>query len=231
MTQPVPEDLEVDGPPLSPADSLALIDAEQGRRARRIQVGAALTCGVWGVAYLVSFGLWYLTREAELPGLVAGVVTVVLFVGALVFSAWYGVRAGYGVRGPSRVSAAMYGCSWTISFFALTAVNVGLELRGVSGDLDILLWSGSSLLLAGALYLAGGALFHSWVDYVVGAWTMIAAAGSVFAGVPGNFLVLSLAGGGGFLAQAVFYGWLSRCGRVDGTGGAERALGVNVPTT
>ena len=47
----------------------------------------------------------------------------------------------------------------------------------------------------------GGALWGSWVMYGVGLWTLLGAAASVYAGVPGNYLVLSLAGGGGFLAR------------------------------
>jgi hypothetical protein len=38
-------------------------------------------------------------------------------------------------------------------------------------------------------------------------WMLIVGAASVFAGAPGNFAVLSLAGGGGFLAAAALYAW------------------------
>jgi hypothetical protein len=227
MTLPEPDDSGAAEPPLSAAESLALIDAEQGRRVRRIQAGATLTCGLWGFVYLLSFGSIYLTRKQVLPGAVAGVLTGVLFVGAIVFSAVFGARAGQGMRGPSRVTGAMYGFSWTIGYLALTAVNVGLQRNGLTDDQVVLLWSGSALLLAGVLYLAAGAIYRSWVHYTVGAWTMLAAAGSVFAGVPGNFLVLALAGGGGFLAQAVFYGWFGRRGGTRNAG--HGPVGINVP--
>ena len=199
---PPPED-----PPLSPEESLTLIKAGQTDQVRRRSLNAALLFAVWGVTYLISFGAWYLARQHVLPMLAAEVPTVVLFVGSLIFSSWHGPHSSQGVRGPSQVVGAMYGISWPISYFALAAVNVGLERTGLTEDQVTLLWSGTTLLLAGALYLAGGAVFHSWPYYAMGGWTMIAAAGSVLAGIPGNFLVLSLAGGGGFLAQAAYYAW------------------------
>jgi hypothetical protein len=215
-------------PPLSPADSMALIDAHQASRLRAGHLGAALLCGVWGVVYLVGWGAFYLSGEHVVPALVAEIMTGVLMVGAIVFSGWFGVRSGQGVRGPSQVGGAMYGFSWTIGFIALTVVNVGLRNAGLSGDQVTLLWSGSALLVVGLLYLAGGAMLRSWPQYVVGAWTMIAGAVSVDVGVPNNFLVLSLAGGGGFLAQAVYYTWRALRGHNPDSGCAG-PVGVDAP--
>ena len=221
MTQP-PD------PPLSPAESMALIDAHQTSRLRAGHLGAALLCGVWGVVYLVGWGAFYLSREHVLPALGAAILTGVLMVGAIVFSGWFGARSSQGVRGPSQVAGAMYGFSWTIGFIALTVVNVGLRRAGLSDDQVTLLWSGSALLVIGLLYLAGGAMLRSWPQYVVGAWTMIAGAASVYVGVPNNFLVLSLAGGGGFLAQAGYYTWRALRPSDPGTDGAG-AIGMDAP--
>lgn len=227
MTQPSTPPDQGDQP-LSPADSLALIDAHQASSARRGLLSAALTLGIWGVAYLVSWGAFYLAQKGILSEVLAGILTGVLMVGSIVFSAVFGVHRGHGVRGPSRVVGAMYGCSWTLGFTVLVAINVGLQNTGLTSDQVTLLWSGSVLLLAGVLFLAGGALLRSWSQYVLGAWTMITGAASVYAGVPGNFLVLSLAGGGGFLALAGFYTW--RALRPSGPGRVGSGpVGINVP--
>jgi hypothetical protein len=205
-----------------------LIDAQQAARARRGLLSAALMWGVWGFVYLISFGAFYLAQKGILSEFVAGILTAVLMVGAIVFSAVFGVRSGHGVRGPSQVVGAMYGCSWPLGFMVLTAVNVGLQNTGLTADQVTLLWSGSVLLLAGVLFMAGGALLRNWVQYGLGAWTMITGAGSIYAGVPGNFLVLSLAGGGGFLVLAGFYTW--RALRASGPGRVGSGpLGINVP--
>ena len=153
MTQP-PTPPE---PPLSPADSLALIDAQQASRARGRHLASALLCGIWGFTYLVSWGAFYLAGERVLPDVVAEILTGVLIVGVVVFSAVFGVRSSQGVRGPSQVVGAMYGFSWTLGFCALIAINVGLQQKGLTPDQVTLLWSGNVLLLVGVLFLAGGA--------------------------------------------------------------------------
>jgi hypothetical protein len=195
--------------PLTPQDSLALINKQQSSGVRRRQLASALLCGVWGFAYVISWGAFYLAREQVLPVLVAAILTGVLIIGSIAFSAWFGVHSSQGVRGPSQLTGAMYGWSWTLGSFALVAINVGLQHKGLTDDQTTLLWSGTALLFAGLLYLAGGAIFRSWPHYTIGAWTLIVAAVSVYVGVPDNYLVLSLAGGGGFLAQAAFYLWRS----------------------
>lgn len=55
------------------------------------------------------------------------------------------------------------------------------------------------------MYLAGGMLWRDRGQFALGVWMLIAGAGSAFAGVPGNFLVLALAGGGGMLLQSGYY--------------------------
>ena len=99
----------------------------------------------------------------------------------------------------------MYGWSWGLGFFALGVVNIGVTRLGLPDDAVTLLWSGSSLLLVGVLYLGGGALFQDRFQYGLGVWMLASAACSVFAGVPGNFAVVALAGGGGLLLAAGYF--------------------------
>src|SRR5664280_2378896 len=195
--------------PLSVGESLALIESQQREVHRRLGVNAALFYGPWGAAYLLGFGSVFLTYPSavplRLPGGVAAVITGVLFAAAVVLSVVNGTRVGRGVRGPSRMVGAMYGWSWTLGFSALAAVNIGVTRLGLPADAVTLLWSGSSLLLVGVLYLASGALFQDRFQYGLGVWMLVSGACSVFAGVPGNFVVVALAGGGGlFLASGYF---------------------------
>jgi hypothetical protein len=195
--------------PLSAGESLALIEQQQHEAQRRLGVNPALFYGPWGAAYLLGFGSILLTYPTlfplRLPGTAAAVITAVLFSAATVISVVTGTRAGRGVRGPSRVVGAMYGWSWTLGFCALAAVNIGVTRLGLPADAVTLLWSGSSLLLVGVLYLAGGALWQDRFQYGLGVWMLLTGAGSVLVGVPGNFAVLSLAGGGGLLLTAGYF--------------------------
>ena len=113
--------------PLSAGESLALIESQQREVHRRLGVNVALFYGPWGAAYLLGFGSVFLTYplavSLRLPSGVAAVITGVLFATAVVVSVVTGTRAGRGVRGPSRMVGAMYGCSWTLGFSALAAVN------------------------------------------------------------------------------------------------------------
>jgi hypothetical protein len=195
--------------PLTAEESLALIERQRREVHRRLGVNVALFYGPWGAAYLLGFGSVFLTYPTavpwRLPGGVAAVITGVLFATAVVVSVVTGTRAGRGVRGPSRMVGAMYGWSWTLGFSALAAVNIGVTRLGLPADAVTLLWSGSALLLVGVLYLAGGALWQDRFQYGLGVWMLVTGAGSVLAGVPGNFAVLSLAGGGGLLLTAGYF--------------------------
>jgi hypothetical protein len=195
--------------PLTAGESLALIERQHQEAQRRLVPNVALFFGPWGVAYLLGFGSIFLTYPTALPirlaGWAAAVVTAVLFASAVVITAVTGARAGRGLRGPSQAAGIMYGWSWTLGFSALTAVNLGVTRLGLPDEAVTLLWSGSSLLLVGVLYLGGGALFQDRFQYGLGVWMLVSGACSVFAGVPGNFAVVSLAGGGGLLLAAGYF--------------------------
>lgn len=200
--------IDGDGP-LSPSESLALIEREQHEVNRRLGVNVALFYGPWGVAYLLGFGAIYLSYPSpvgwHLPTAVAGVLVSVLFSAAIAISIASGMRAGRGVRGPSRAAASMYGWSWVLGFSAVGAINFGMSRLNLPADAATLLQSGNSLLLVGVLYLAGGALFQDRFQYALGVWMLATGAASVLVGVPGNFAVLSLADGGGLLLAAGYF--------------------------
>jgi hypothetical protein len=195
--------------PLPPQASLELIEREGRQVGRQLGIDPAPIFGLWGVAWLLGWGAIYLASPGALgpllPMWAAGVALGVLYAAAIALPIVRGVQAGRGVSGPSRVVGAMYGWSWTLGFCALTAINIGLMQHDLSEDTVSLLWSGSATLVIGLLYLAGGTLWCDRVQYLLGVWMLLTAAGSVFAGVPGDFAVLALAGGGGFLVQCAYY--------------------------
>lgn len=138
----------------------------------------------------------------NLPTWAAGVVLGALFAVAVAVTASESYRRGRGVEGPSHKVGVMYGRSWALALAVLFTVNVALAREGLSSALPPLVGSGSALLVVGLLYLAAGMLWCDRVQYALGAWTLVVGAASVFAGAPGNYAVLSLAGGGGFLVAA-----------------------------
>lgn len=205
---------ERDGTELSPGASLEMIESERRNVRRGLGVDPAPVFGMWGVTFLLGWGACYLAVPQGpgpfLPVWAAVVLLVVLYVMSIALPIVLGARAGRGVRGPSRTVARMYGWAWALGFGALNLINGGLIQTGLPSATITLLWSGTSLLVMGLLYLAGGMVWRDHVHYALGVWMLAAGAGSVFAGYPGDFLVLSLAGGGGFLlwaGVALVTGW------------------------
>ncbi|MBA8930241.1 hypothetical protein BC739_007474 [Kutzneria viridogrisea] len=187
----------------SPEEMLALIAQERAELGRRRAVSPVPTFAAWGLAWLAGFGACYLAATGLLPWLLAGLVLGVLVAVAVVVPIVRGARAASGVRGPSRQLGLMYGLSWVAGPLALSAINSGLGAGTVP-------WTASAMFMVGLLYLAGGMLWRDLSQYLLGLWVLLFAAISVHLGSPGNFLVLSLAGGGGMLVQA---GWLALRGR------------------
>ena len=191
---------------LSPAESLALIEGQRAELRRRRGVRPELISFAWGLAYLLGFGGWYLALQGVVPAALAGVVLGVLGAIALVLPIVLGVRASRGMRGPSRTVGAMYGSAWGLAFAANSVVQSALQQQLMpSWEVSSLMWASSSLMLTGLMYLAGAMLWRDMSQYLLGAWMLASAAGSVLVGVPGNFLVLAFAGGGGMLVLAAYY--------------------------
>jgi hypothetical protein len=199
---------------LSAREALALVEAQHEQAARSLHVDVPLILALWGIAWLGGFGVTYFAygpaHAAVVPAWLAITVTVVLNAGAAVTSATQTIHRGRGVEGPSRQVMAMYLWAWPLAFGGLLALNAGLFTQGAPLRLAPLLWPASATMVAGILYLATGFLFRDTTAYRLGMWMLIVGAASVFAGAPGNFAVLSLAGGGGFLAAAALYAWPRR---------------------
>jgi hypothetical protein len=102
---------------------------------------------------------------------------------------------------------AMYGWSWLLGFGCLFAIHAGLAGQdgGLTGDQWALFGPAGAQLVVGLMYLAGGVMWRDRVQYGLGVWILATDAASVFAGVPGNSLVLAIAGGGGFLVAAAWF--------------------------
>jgi hypothetical protein len=185
-------------------ERLALIAEQRRTMARGLGANQVPVLVAWGVAWLAGFGAIYLTsgRLQVMPDWAAGVILGVGFAIALTLSAVLPIRRRRGLTGPTRQVSVLYGWSWALGLAGLFAVNLGLDHHGLPLSVRPLVWSGSALLVVGLLYLASGLIWSDRVQYGLGAWTLITGAGSVAAGTPANFAVLSLAGGGGFLLAA-----------------------------
>ncbi|HRN29689.1 MAG TPA: hypothetical protein PK890_08325, partial [Terrimesophilobacter sp.] len=122
--------------PLDPAEALALAEHQQRAVGLSFVKPVAWLYTIWGVAWLVGFGLLWLGHSTEwMPWIVAGPGFGVLITGAIVASAIIGSRIGRGVQGSSDFQGIVYGISWPITGLAFGFVGAGLISQGLSTEL------------------------------------------------------------------------------------------------
>jgi hypothetical protein len=196
-----------DDQPRTPDEMLALLEAERRRAAAALEPDIRLVYGVWGGAWLIGFGvLWLSAATRGTPGPLAAAVFAVLMTGAMVVTVVHSVRRTAGVRGRSARVGAMYGWTWGLAFAALSVIMGSANRLGVGAEAVGVLWTALAGLLVGILYLIGGALWQDRVQYGLGIWVLGCSAAGAVVGFPGCYLVMGLAGGGGFAVAALLLG-------------------------
>ena len=193
-------DDETDPAPASAAEALSIIHAQR-RVAQQTTPSSALLFLVWGTAWLVGYGvLWLSAADDGTPTAAAAVLAAALGVAAVVTTIVHINRRTRGITGDSARQGTLYGWAWPIGFLAMSWIVGALGRAGASDEVTGLAANSISALVVGLLYLAGGVLWRATGMYVLGAWMALVGAASAFAGMPGSYLWLSLAGGGGGLA-------------------------------
>lgn len=160
----------------------------------------------WGLAYLLGYGLFALSKgPTPLLALPAALPAVVLVVGlftAAAVSVVSVIRAKRGGDGAQDLPGTLFGISWIVGFMALF-----LLITALAGTLDdervqTLLWPVGSGLVVGLLYMMGGALDRDLVQYGLGTWLALVTAAGLFLGTPGLYWVLALVGSAGYLTAS-----------------------------
>lgn len=195
---------------LTPEQTLALIDRQRERVDAELGVDPTRLYTAWGTAWLVGFGSLYGTSGTDplldaSHGAALGLFFALQFA-ATVVTVVHIARTTRGVRGVSATSGAMYGWSWLLGFATLPVVISSVEELGAPPLALDLLWTALPGILVGVLYMIGGALWQDRTQFALGAWILASTTLGTAAGLPAAYLVMSLAGGGGFLFAAV---WLA----------------------
>jgi len=199
---------EVDDQPLDPAAMLALSREQQSRvnttYAKPMVAMLASWAIAWGVGFLV---LWSGIPENNSPVFVpqpaATIIFALLIVAASVTCAVLGIRMNRGIRGSSNYAGAVYGATWSIASFGAAAVGVALLRAGMSSELAGLFFPAIYSLVVGIIYLAGAAIWRDKGQLILGIWIIAVGSIAPFFGYPGNFLLMSILGGGGFAVGAI----------------------------
>ena len=191
-----------------PAHQLRMVAEQRARTEAALVLDARLVFAAWGVAWSVGFGVLWLAADRDggplvaVPQAAAGTLLGLLLLAAAVTTAVLSARAGRGVAGASSRTGAVYGAGWLLGFAMLPAIVVGAQRLGAPPEAVALLWPAVSSLVVGLMYVAGAAAFGDLVQLAVGAWIMVTTAVGCLLGLPELYLVMCVAGGGGFLAAA-----------------------------
>jgi len=212
--------------PLTAEQTLALIDGQRAKVDAELEVAPSRLYAAWGVAWLVGFAGLYVTAGADpLLNVSRGAAFAVFFlllIAAMAFTAGHVARATRGLRGVSATTGAMYFWSWALSFAALPLIISSVERLGAPPAAVDLLWTTVPGLLVGVHYMMAGAMWQDRHGFGLGAWVLISTCLGALAGLPGAYLVMSLAGGGGFLLAALWSAARRRA--AEGSTGCGRTL-------
>ncbi len=193
---------------LDPGAALDLIAETRKRTKRALQVNGALLYGAWGMAWLIGYGILWLSvhghRTYRTPAVWAFVVLGACLAVALAISVATIQRAMHGVAGLSSSSGRLYGWAWTMSFILLFFIIGGLGHAGASDAVIGLFASAGPAFVVSIMYLTSGALWNDRTMFAIGAWLALVAGVAMFFGAVTFDLVLAIAGGGGLLVAALF---------------------------
>ncbi|QBI20172.1 hypothetical protein ER308_11755 [Egibacter rhizosphaerae] len=202
---------EVGEAPPSPEESLALIDATDARARRELGGREAPIWYVWGLAWLLAFGVSYLAAEPPaplggLPDLVLALLWPAAIGGGIAFQSIYIARhtrgrGGRTVRQESRVGFA-YGAAIVLTAALIPMLDL---LPENPGDDPVVLWDAAMLFVftLAVLFLVIGAYENDRLWTGSGLWL---GAVNVLAALafPDHYgALLAVLGGGGFVVGGV----------------------------
>ncbi|MET0420042.1 MAG: transporter [Actinoplanes sp.] len=195
-----------------PAESLALIERERANIERDLTPDPRLMLWPWGIAWVVSFTVFFLRFGpdgrvfVDLPGWLPLLLLAVLTIAAGITTGIVGARAGRQVTGPTSRQGMFYGITWSVAFTVFSVLFSQFSPL-LPEDMVGLLWAGGMVGVTGVMYMAGSALWNDRTMFVLGAWICLIDVVGILAGPGWHSLIIAVAGGGGMLAAGTI-GWL-----------------------
>ncbi|GII89125.1 hypothetical protein Ssi03_71150 [Sphaerisporangium siamense] len=195
--------LEDDDGPLTPEETLRIIEEQQRSTVRRLGGDPLLLHAPWGLAWLTGFGALF--AHYAYGAISSNTAITVLFAGMMLAMAAsaYGQSKMVGrVRGQSSQRGMMYGLAWAFGYASVIAIDVRLSPL-LPPEETGLLWAVTSMALVAALYVAGGAIWRDWTMFFLGTGLAVFNLVGAVAGPTVHALLMCVGGGGGFLVVGV----------------------------
>jgi hypothetical protein len=173
---------------------------------RELRASYPLLLTVWGLVFLIGFGTIWLSVRGQHPFtgptpwallvltllLAAGGVTTVISVG----------RAVTGIGGATAALRRVHGLALALGLVGVFTLEGGLAHAHASDSLLGVYGAVAPMLVAGVVYAASPAIWQDWSTRTLGAWLVLVAAGSSYAGPVGVWGVAGLGAAVGFWVMA-----------------------------
>ncbi len=185
----------------------AIMQEARERALRELRARYPVVFVTWGLVLVIGYGAMWLSVLGQHPYtgpapwsllvltllLAAGAVTTVIIVG----------RALTGVGGASAAQRRVHYLALTAGVVGVFALEGALAHAGASDTLLGVYGATAPMLMGGVVYTASPALWQDWSTRALGAWLVVVAASSAYAGPVGVWGVAGLLAGLGFVAVAV----------------------------
>jgi hypothetical protein len=185
----------------------AIMQEARERALHELRARYPAVFATWGLVLLIGYGAMWLSVLGQHPYtgptppsllaltllLAAGAVTTVIIVG----------RALTGIGGTSAAQRRVHYLALITGVVGVFALEGALAHAGASNSLLGVYGATAPMLMTGAVYAASPALWQDWSTRALGAWLVVVAASSAYAGPVGVWGVAGLLAGLGFLVVAV----------------------------
>ena len=185
----------------------AIMQDARKRALRELHARYPVVFATWGLVLMIGYGTMWLSVLGQHPYtgpapwslvvltllLAAGAVTTVIIVG----------RALTGIGGASAAQRRVHYLALIVGVAGIYGLEGALAHAGASDSLLGVYGATAPMLITGAVYAASPALWQDWSTRALGAWLVVVAASSAYAGPVGVWAVAGLLAGLGFIAVAL----------------------------
>lgn len=185
------------------AEALRMIDAQRAAVDRPQLIGSSAILALWGLAYLIGFGVVALAPQSlerfNWRIVVFGLSMILGMIGSIMA----GISGTRGIRGQSARMGTWIGTTWGGAFLVAGQLFRVMGTTRLGPSVVFQLSTAISILLVGALYLMMGAMLQVTILLCLGIWFLVIDLIGLIVGAPGYLLVSAILGGGAMLIAAL----------------------------
>jgi len=187
-------------------EAAAILADARDRALRELRASYPLLFGVWGLFFLTGYGvLWLSVRDQHPytgPTSAALLVLTLLLAAAAVTTVISVGRAQTGIGAPTAALRRVHGLAQLLGLVAVFTLEGGLAHAHASDAVLGVYGAVAPLLVTGVVYAASPAYWQDWSTRALGAWLVLVAAGSAYAGPVGVWGAVGVGAAGGLWVMA-----------------------------